>query len=235
MAEKSVAVVLSAGSGRRMNSQTAKQYLLLKEKPLICYCLQAFEDCPFMGEVILVAGEKDLDWCRTEIVERYHFSKVSQIVAGGHERYDSVYHGLKAIASAGGCDHVYIHDGARPFVSQDILQRAREAVAAEGACVVGMPVKDTIKISDEQGFCAQTPRRSLLWQVQTPQVFHYPLVMMAYEKLMENHDVKERLTVTDDAMVVEQMIKHKVKLVEGSYSNIKITTPEDLKIAEALL
>lgn len=100
---------------------------------------------------------------------------------------------------------------------------------------MGMPVKDTIKISDEQGFCAQTPRRSLLWQVQTPQVFHYPLVMRAYEKLMENHDVKERLTVTDDAMVVEQMIKHKVKLVEGSYSNIKITTPEDLKMAEALL
>ena len=235
MTEKSVAVVLSAGSGRRMNSETAKQYLPLKGKPIICYCLQAFEDCPFMGEVILVAGEKDLDWCRTEIVERYHFSKVSQIVAGGHERYDSVYNGLKAVASGGGCDYVYIHDGARPFVSQDILKRAREAVAAEGACVVGMPVKDTIKISDEQGFCAQTPRRSLLWQVQTPQVFRYPLVMRAYEKLMENPDVKEGLAVTDDAMVVEQMIKHKVKLVEGSYSNMKITTPEDLKIAEALL
>lgn len=232
MTEKQVAVVLSAGQGKRMNSATAKQYLLIKEKPVIWYSLQTFEQCPFIDEIILVAGEKDLDYCREHIVEKYGFQKVRRIVAGGKERYHSVFNGLLAIQD---CTFVYIHDGARPFLTQEILERAQKAVRVYGACVVGMPVKDTIKICDRDGFSIQTPDRSMVWQVQTPQIFSYPLIRGAYELLMEELQKGVEIPITDDAMVVEHMIGQKVKLVEGTYSNIKITTPEDLAIGEKFI
>lgn len=232
MTEKHVAVVLSAGQGKRMNSPTAKQYLLIKGKPVIWYSLQAFEQCPFIDEIILVAGEKDLDYCREHIVEKYGFQKVRRIVAGGKERYHSVFQGLLAVQD---CTFVYIHDGARPFLTQEILMRAREAVRVYGACVVGMPVKDTIKICDKDGFSVQTPDRSMVWQVQTPQVFSYSLIRRAYELLMEELQKGAEIPITDDAMVVERMTEQKVKLVEGAYSNIKITTPEDLTIGEKFI
>ena len=127
--------------------------------------------------------------------------------------------------------YVFIHDGARPFVNDTILHRAYDAVSQYKACVVGMPVKDTIKIAGEDGFAKETPNRSLVWAVQTPQVFDVALIKEAYSKLMECDDIP----VTDDAMVAEQMLGTKVKLVEGSYENIKITTPEDLIIAESFL
>lgn len=232
MTEKQVAVVLSAGQGKRMNSATAKQYLLIKEKPVIWYSLQTFEQCPFIDEIILVAGEKDLDYCREHIVEKYGFQKVRRIVAGGKERYHSVFNGLLAIQD---CTFVYIHDGARPFLTQEILERAQKAVRVYGACVVGMPVKDTIKICDRDGFSVQTPDRSMVWQVQTPQVFSYPLIREAYELLMEELQKGAEIPITDDAMVIEHMTEQKVKLVEGTYSNIKITTPEDLAIGEKFI
>jgi len=232
MTGKNVAVVLSAGVGKRMKSDLAKQYLLIKGKPVIFYALKTFQDCPFIDEIILVAGEKDLDFCRREIVEKYGLSKVQKIVAGGRERYNSVYNGLLA---ADDCSFVYIHDGARPFVTQEILERLQEAVEKYHACVAGMPVKDTIKISDEEGFSAETPRRDRVWQIQTPQVFSYPLVRDAYRKLMEKLEDGLQLAVTDDAMVVEHVTDCRVKLVEGSYSNLKITTAEDMKTAEAFL
>jgi len=146
-------------------------------------------------------------------------------VAGGKERYHSVFEGLKVIKNS---DYVYIHDGARPFIDQELLQRACDSVHIHKACVVGMPVKDTIKIISTDGFAQHTPDRSTLWMVQTPQVFQYKMVLEAYENIMRNPGVQ----VTDDAMVVEKMGKAKIKLVEGSYKNIKITTPEDLEIAE---
>ncbi|MDO4345016.1 MAG: 2-C-methyl-D-erythritol 4-phosphate cytidylyltransferase [Eubacteriales bacterium] len=229
--EKSTAIVLSAGSGKRMNSITAKQYLLIKGKPVIYYSLKAFQECPFIDEIILVTKEQDINYCRTKITERYGFTKVKHIISGGKERYHSVYNGLLA---AGDCDFVYIHDGARPFVNQNILARSREGVLTYGACVAGMPVKDTIKLSDESGFCAGTPRRSRVWQIQTPQTFSYPLIKEAYEKLMRDISLGIDVEVTDDAQVFEYASQGKVKLVEGAYSNIKITTPEDLKIAESL-
>lgn len=229
MTEKNVAIVLSAGRGKRMNCETAKQYLMIKEKPVIWYSLQAFEQCPFIDEIVLVTGERDITFCREQVVEKYGFQKVNRIVAGGKERYHSVYNGLHAIED---CTFVYIHDGARPFLTQEILLRAREAVREYHACVVGMPVKDTIKISDKEGFGVQTPDRSLVWQVQTPQVFAYPLIRRAYDDLMEALQNGLEAVITDDAMVVERMMEQKVKLVEGAYSNIKITTPEDLVIAE---
>lgn len=227
---RSVGIVLAAGQGKRMNTKVQKQYLLLKGKPVLYYSLRAFEDCPFIDEVVLVTGKEEIAYCRREIVERFGFSKVKTIVPGGKERYHSVYEGLKAAKE---CDYVYIHDGARPFLDQAILVRAREEVYRSLACVVGMPVKDTIKLSDGKGTAIETPRRDLVWMIQTPQVFSYELILGAYQKLLSGEN--QNIAVTDDAMVLEVMEGKKVRLVEGSYRNMKITTPEDLAIAEAFL
>lgn len=218
------AVVLAAGKGKRMHSAVQKQFLMLREKPVIFYSLEQFEQCPFINEIVLVTGEEEIDYCRKEIVEKFDFQKVKKIVAGGAERFLSVYNGLKACT----CDFVYIHDGARPFVDQAILERTREDVKRYGACVAGMPVKDTIKISDGDGYADVTPPRSRVWMVQTPQVFAYSCIKDAYDKLI----AEGRMDVTDDAMVLECMTGQKTKLTLGSYENIKITTPEDLEIAE---
>lgn len=226
---KSVAIVLAAGRGSRMNNDVAKQYLPIKGKPVIWYSLTAFERCPFIDEIVLVTDSEEIGYCQKEIVEKYGFRKVKQVVEGGRERYHSVYQGILA---AGDCDYIYIHDGARPFLSGEILERARDSVCANHACVVGMPVKDTIKLSDEEDFCVETPDRSRLWQIQTPQVFEGELIRRAYGRLMEALGRGETVPVTDDAMVVEQMTDVKVKLTRGDYRNIKITTPEDLKLAE---
>lgn len=218
------AVVLAAGKGKRMHSAVQKQFLILGGKPVIFYSLEQFEQCPFINEIVLVTGEEEIDYCRKEIVEKFDFQKVKKIVAGGAERFLSVYNGLKACT----CDFVYIHDGARPFVDQAILERTREDVKRYGACVAGMPVKDTIKISDGDGYADVTPPRSRVWMVQTPQVFAYSCIKDAYDKLIADG----RMDVTDDAMVLECMAGQKTKLTLGSYENIKITTPEDLEIAE---
>lgn len=220
---QTAAIVLAAGQGKRMQSAVAKQFLLLNNEPVVCHSLRAFEKSD-VETIILVTGADEIEYCREEIVKKYGFKKVCKIVAGGKERYHSVYNGIQAIDDA---DYVFIHDGARPFVDGEIIARVCDAVAEHKACVVGMPVKDTIKIADEEGFAAKTPDRRRVWQVQTPQTFEYRLIKEAYEKLMK----KELEGITDDAMVVETMTDHKVKLVEGSYRNIKITTPEDLQIA----
>lgn len=220
-----MAIVLAAGKGKRMNNKVQKQYLLIHGKPVLFYSLYIFEECPFIDEIILVTGKGEEVYCQREIVELYGFKKVRKIVAGGKERYHSVYEGIKA---AEACKYLYIHDGARPFLTQEILERGKRAVEQYGSCVVGMPVKDTIKVIDEKKFAVQTPPREKLWMIQTPQIFQYDLIKEAYEKLMQS----EQIGITDDAMVVERIMGEKVKLVEGSYQNIKITTPEDLRIAE---
>ena len=233
MKKKTAAIVLAAGKGSRMKSDVHKQYLLLKDHPVLYYSLKAFEDS-FVDEIVLVTGAEEIAYCRTEIVEKYHFTKVKKIVAGGKERYHSVFCGLQAV---GECDHVFIHDGARPFITESILKRAYESVEKEHACVVGMPVKDTIKLADEKGYATDTPRRDLIWTVQTPQVFDFALVKGAYETFLskEQELLAQGIRITDDAMVVEHFTDVRVKLVEGSYENIKITTPEDLEIAEVFL
>lgn len=218
------AVVLAAGSGSRMNGKIAKQYLPLNGKPLIYYALRQFEQSDIDRIVLVVAAGQEA-YCRREIVERFGFSKVCAIVAGGNERYLSVYAGLKALV---GVDYVLIHDGARPFVDQEMLARTMKAVAEEQAVVVGMPVKDTIKIADEDQMAVETPDRRRLWQVQTPQAFYYPLIFSAYDNLL----AKGTQSLTDDAQVIELAYGKKCKLIMGSYRNIKITTPEDLEIAE---
>lgn len=221
------AVVLAAGRGSRMGTKIQKQFLEIKGKPVLYYSLAAFEASQIIDDVVLVTGMEQMEYCQKEIVDKYRFTKVHAVVAGGSERYESVYNALKNLEPEG---YVFIHDGARPFVNEEMIGRAYETVCRHRACVVGMPSKDTIKVSNEEGFAKETPDRKYLWCVQTPQVFETALVKEAYLKLMEKEDIR----VTDDAMVVEQMLGVPVKLVEGSYSNIKITTPEDLPIAEVL-
>lgn len=239
---KRTAIVLSAGSGKRMNSDTKKQYLLIKDKPIIYYSLNTFQQSSIIDEIILVASKDDLDYVKRDIVEKYEFSKVTHIVSGGKERYNSVYNGLKCCNDS---EYVFIHDGARPFVTEEILKRAMEVLTEHGSAVVGMPVKDTIKIVNDDLEVTGTPNRKTVWQVQTPQCFRADIAISAYEKLIleeNNGELKQRgIQVTDDAMVVETFYEekdadfNKVRLVEGSYENIKITTPEDLKIAEVFI
>lgn len=225
--QKCTAIVLAAGQGKRMGTKVQKQYLEISGKPVLFYSLDVFQKSELIDEVVLVVGKEQEEYCWKEIVEKYNMTKVSKIVEGGAERYNSVWHGLQEIEDG----FVFIHDGARPFVSEEILLRAYDVVQKEKACVVGMPVKDTIKIADENAFAKETPNRNYVWMVQTPQVFETALVKEAYGLLMQ----KETIHVTDDAMVVEQVLGKRVKLVEGSYENIKITTPEDLKVAEVFV
>ena len=223
------AVVLAGGSGKRMGTKVHKQYLMLKGYPVLYYSLKAFQDSSWIDEIVLVSGTGEEEYCQKEIVEKYGFSKVHKIVAGGAERYNSVWNGLQQIKEKDG--FVYIHDGARPFVDDAMIERAYSCVEETNACVAGMPSKDTVKIVDENQFAVTTPVRKYVWNVQTPQVFETALITQAYEKLMQ-HD---RENVTDDAMVVEQEMQIPVKLFEGSYCNIKITTPEDLETAKGFI
>lgn len=223
--KKCIAIVLAAGQGKRMGTKVQKQYLEIDGKPVLYYSLNVFEQSAVIDEVVLVVGENQVEYCYSEIVLKYGFDKVKTVVEGGAERYHSVWNGLQEVNEDG---YVFIHDGARPFINEEILNRAYEDVQTCKSCVVGMPVKDTIKLADSEGFVNNTPERSLVWMIQTPQVFESGLVKKAYALLMEQDNVQ----VTDDAMVVEQMLGHKVKLTMGSYENMKITTPEDLDIAE---
>lgn len=252
--KKTTAIILAAGSGRRMQSSTAKQYLLLGGKPILYYSIKAFEDSS-VDEIILVAGKGELDFCRTSILEKYNFKKITHITEGGNERYYSVYNGLKEIACS---DNVLIHDGVRPFVSIEIIENAIQNLNFCDACVVGVPSKDTVKFVNNDGIIRETPDRSKIWTVQTPQAFSYDIIMQAYsivmDKMAYNRDKilcrasagkiakkdnenksGDMVNITDDAMVVEYSLNCPVKMIMGSYSNIKITTPEDLLIGEALL
>lgn len=237
-----IAIVLSAGTGKRMGGPVAKQYMLLKDKPVLWYSLNAMEQSAVIDDCILVAGADDIEYVKKEIVEKYGFSKVSAIVAGGSERYFSVLNALRVIAQRkeqemNETSYVFIHDGARPFVTERILENTYRAVQQYRACVAAVPSKDTIKISDEEGFVSGTPSRRYVWSIQTPQVFEADLVIGAYEKLNEQLPelLDKGVNVTDDAGVVELFGDCRVKLVEADYTNIKITTPEDIRTAESFL
>ncbi len=235
--KKIAAVVLAAGQGKRMGTETAKQYLLLDGKPVLYYALHAFEQSE-VDVVVLVTGKDEIEYCKKEIVERFAFGKVSAVVQGGKERYHSVACGLRALSELEDeLELVLIHDGARPFVTPDMIHKLVEETKLKDACVIATPVKDTIKIADEGGYCAQTPPRNKVWAVQTPQSFSFKLVSEAYDQLLHKEEelLAQGIQITDDAMVVEHMTEKKVFLVEGEYTNIKLTTPEDLVISEAFL
>lgn len=230
---KIVAIVLAAGSGSRMQSDVKKQFMDINGKPLVYYSLEAFQNS-FIDEIILVTAREDIEYCKYEIVKKYGFSKVKCIVEGGRERFNSVMHGLKMIKD---CDYVYIHDGARPFIDSELLERLQADAEEFGTAVAAVPSKDTVKVVDNENFVISTPSRNTIWAIQTPQVFKYSIITEAYERLTMRiqHVAAEDLHITDDAMVVENFTNSKVKLVMGSYKNIKITTAEDVDIANTFL
>lgn len=232
---KICAIVLAAGKGSRMQSDIQKQYMILQGKPVLWYSLKAFEDCPLVTEIYVVAAPGSEDYCQKEIIQTYNLKKVRQVITGGAERYLSVYNGLKAIEDA---DYVLIHDGARPFVTEEIIARNIETVMKEKACVTAMPSKDTIKLSDAFGCIQETPDRDRVWIIQTPQTFDYKIIRTAYDDILSQRGPGQQyaqINITDDGMIVENTGKQKVKLVMGSYENIKITTPEDLDIAQVFV
>ena len=224
---ESWAIILSAGKGTRMKSDICKQYMLVEDKPLLFYTLKAFEESA-IDHIVLVVGENDVSYVQEEIVDKYKIDKVYRIVTGGRERYDSVMNGLDVISDNG---KVLVHDGARPLIEAEYINQMIDSLNETEACIAAVPVKDTIKEVDEEGFVKNTPDRRTLWQVQTPQAFSVSLLKSAYKKMKINGSDG----ITDDSMVVEKYTDTKVRIIECSYSNIKITTPEDLDFMKQVL
>lgn len=218
------AIILAGGKGRRMGYDLSKQFINIKGKPMLYYTLQKFLRCKKIDKIVLVLPKDEIDYCIKNVLEKYSL-KVDKIVEGGKERQDSVFNGLKACKDS---DIVLIHDGARPFVSEEMISNGIKYAKKYGAAAPGVMPKDTIKVIDGEGFCKMTPNRSELVAIQTPQVFKWDLIMNCHLKIKEEGKV-----VTDDTMVVENC-NEKVYLYNGDYKNIKITTPEDLIIAEYL-
>src|SRR5690554_4506987 len=221
------AIIVAAGKGTRMNAQINKQYLFLHGKPILAHTLDAFENCELIDEIIVVVGEQEMEVCMRDIVHGYGYKKIKKLVVGGETRQQSMYNGLSEVSSE--CNIVITHDGARPLVTQDTIHRSIEKTIEYKATVIGVPVKETIKTIDSKGFVKNTPQRDLLWTIQTPQSFTYSLLLQAHKKALE-----EGFEGTDDAMLVENL-GHPIKIIKGHYENIKITTPEDLFMAESIL
>ena len=228
MKEKVTAIVLAAGKGSRMHSKIQKQYMTLLDRPVITYALEAFEKSS-VDEIILVVAPGEIEYAQENILDKYDYKKVSGIITGGAERYDSVYKALCSMPEEG---YVLIHDGARAFITPELIEFCIEQVKKDKSCVMGMPVKDTIKIVDEDRYAVSTPPRSTMWQIQTPQVFRYDIIKESYDKLYAGGRFNG---VTDDAMVLERYGEHRIKLVNSDYRNIKITTPEDMNTAEIFI
>ncbi len=224
---KMTAIVLAAGSGSRMKSDIPKQYLQLNNYPVMYHSLKTFNES-FVDEIILVVPQNDIEYCNKEIVQKYGLKKVTNIVAGGSERYYSVYNAITSIDIEEE-HYIFVHDAARPLLTNETLEKCKQSVIEYGTAVAGVPVKDTIKIVDSDKNVISTPDRSTLWQVQTPQCFNAKLLKNSYEKMIQD---LQRGNITDDAQVVEKYSNAKVKMIESEYTNIKITTPEDIKIAE---
>lgn len=220
-------IIPAAGQSRRMGLGTNKQFLTLKGKPVLAHTLAVFENCLAVQEIIIVAAEGEEEYCRREIIENHSFSKVSQVITGGKERQDSVYQGILALSPD--TEIVIVHDGARPFLTAELINRSIEHCLETGAAIVAVPVKDTIKIVNGEQTVENTPPRHTLWAVQTPQTFRYSLLKEAHDRAK-----MQGFLGTDDASLVERL-GGQVKVVLGSYENLKITTPEDLIIGGAIL
>ena len=224
---KAVAVIVSAGKGQRFKEGKKKQFYFLADKPILAHTLNKFETCPLVHSIFLVVGQEDMGYCLKEIVEKYQYRKISQILPGGKRRQESVKNGIEALARD--ADIVVIHDGVRPFVTREMIEESIHSAQRFGAVVMAMPVKDTIKMAHTDGTVLQTLDRESLWQVQTPQTFQAHVIKEAYQKATEDGFVG-----TDDASLVERL-GIKVHILPGSYTNIKITTPEDLILANLFL
>ena len=257
------AILLAAGRGTRMGSGIRKQFMELAGRPVLSWSLNVLALSPIVTEIVLVipagggankSAEEEQEHIRRLFIDplpEAAADKVRALVPGGAERYNSVYNGLEAIQWP--CDYVFIHDGARPLITEEMLEKLFRAVQEYKAVVAASPSKDTVKITDDSGFVQSTPDRSRVWNIQTPQCFEYGLVKSSYEKIIgaasdtasaaafadfagaghQNSQTPRK--ITDDAMVVEYASDTKVRPVDTGYQNIKITTPEDLLVAEVFL
>lgn len=224
---KADAVIVAAGKGHRFIEGRKKQYFSLGGKPVLAHTLHPFNACSLVRRILVVVGQEDLDYCLKEIVEKYGYNKVLKIVPGGEQRQESVKKGLDALPK--NAQIVLIHDGVRPFVTQEMIEESVRSASRVGAVVIATPVKDTIKMTSPAGTVLRTLERESLWQAQTPQTFQASIIRKAYQKATEDGYVG-----TDDASLVERL-GQEVHLLPGSYNNIKITTPEDLILANLLL
>lgn len=235
MEDRCTALLLAAGSGKRMGSKIRKQYLELGGEPLFLHSVRAMEESPVITDVLLMTPQGDGDYCRGLICRTGLEGKLRGVFDGGSERCFSVARGLEAISWP--CDYVFIHDCARPFVDPATIRRLYDCVKEGQPCAAGMPSKDTIRITDDEGVEELTPDRSRTWIVQTPQAFPFPMIREAHRRLVScAADLEKKgIRITDDAMVAHSMTGCRVRMIRGSYRNIKVTTPEDLPVAEALL
>jgi 2-C-methyl-D-erythritol 4-phosphate cytidylyltransferase len=220
------AIIPAAGVGRRFGSGTNKQFLSIAGKPILYYSIQQFQQCPLIDEIIVVVPPEWIAPVQTDIIMKYEFYKVSRVVQGGRERFNSVENGLNEANPA--TKIVAIHDGVRPLVSVQAIEKVVVAAQKDEAAILAVPVKDTVKIA-KKGYVHRTLDRNQLWAIQTPQVFKYDLIKKAYVKKDQL-----KMPITDDAMLVEAL-GHPVKVVEGEYTNIKITSPDDFSLAEYLI
>ena len=231
---KFTAMVMAAGTGSRMHSDEKKQFMALLGEPTILYSLRAFQNDPRISSIVVVTGKEDIDRV-LKICFSNGIRKISNIVEGGSQRFRSVANGLRVVP--GDTDYVLIHDAARPLIDGALIGRICENAVLYRACVAAVPVKDTIKQADENGFTIRTIDRAGLWSVQTPQAFSFDLIRKAYDKLFATIEAyhPDESKITDDAVIVENMSDCRVRMVMGDYKNLKITTPEDLVLAEAFL
>jgi len=219
--EKVGVIIVAAGESRRMNG-IDKVFADLAGRSILARVLDTFDNCALVDQIVVVLSRENLQRGK-QLMRENRWQKIAAICAGGPRRQDSVREGLQKLTD---CQWVIIHDGARPLVSADIIERGLAEAKAFGAAVAAVSVKDTVKIASAEGIVEQTPPRDTLWAVQTPQIFRSDRIIEAHERITEN--------VTDDAMMVERL-GYRVKLYMGAYHNIKLTTPEDLALAEIIL
>lgn len=220
------AVIVAAGTGKRMGTSVSKQYLLLDGKEILAHTVEKFENSALVDELILVVGQNEIGQAH-HMAQQYRWKKVAAVVRGGAERQDSIWNGISRTSPS--AEIVLLHDGVRPFVTEEMIRASIQTASEVGACTVGMPVKDTIKVCGADGMALETPERSRLWQIQTPQTFRREVIFQAFEKAQ-----KDGFLGTDDTSVAEYA-GFPVKVIPGSYRNIKITTQEDLLVAKAFL
>lgn len=218
-------IIVAGGSGTRMGADYPKQFLKLRGKEILLHALDAVELSGVADEIVIVCHKDYLDFCRTLIGGR-RLDECTEVVAGGETRQESVFNGLKALKD---CDYVLIHDAVRCCVAPGDIKKISKHVSEDGSCALGVKVKDTLKIADAEGYICSTPDRDYLWQIQTPQAFSYDIILRAHQKAIENN-----LSATDDCALAEAF-GEKIRIIEGSYENIKITTPSDMDIAELFL
>lgn len=226
---KAVALIPAAGMGKRMGASINKQYLHLNGMPIVARTIEVFESSPLIDAIYLVIPGDEIPYCREHVVERYGFKKIAAIVPGGRERQNSVMNGLNAMRPfLSDDDIVLIHDGVRPFISEHILRESIEIARSHDGALVAVPVKDTIKMA-HNGVVTGTPPRESLWQAQTPQTFRFGTILQAHLSAGDDN-----FYGTDDASLLERS-GGEVRIIRGDYRNIKITTPEDLIVAESFL